>query len=271
MRFLSKVIEKAATCQVINHLNSSGLDEVYQSAYKKHHSTETALLMVKNNIVQSLDNNRAVLLVLLDMSAAFDTVDHDILLNRLKNSFGLKAAVISWFRTYLSSRTTRVSIKGTLSDDHLLLYSLPQGSIVGPHGFLMYTYPLGDIIRKHNMSFHSYADDTQLFCEFDIKCPGDCDRALSKLSCCISDINHWMIRNRLQLNQSKTELFVIATPRVLNTVSDIQLQLAHGIIKPSTSVKNLGVMFDPSMNMSNYVNSLCKTVNFHIRNLWYNK
>ena len=123
--FLSKVIEKAASRQVMDHVDSNYLCEPLQSSYKRHHSTETALLKVKNDLVCYLDNNKAVLMVLLDMSAAFDTVDHDILLDRLKSKFGIKHMVKSWFSIYLRDRVTKVSIEGDFSDDHVMRYSLP--------------------------------------------------------------------------------------------------------------------------------------------------
>ena len=154
------------------HIDSNGLGENYQSSYKKFHSTETALLKVKSDFLQYFDNNKTVLLMLLDMSAAFDTVDHPILLQRLRDLFGLRESVVSWFRSYFENRTVRVSINNVLSDEHVLNYSLPQGSIIGPQGFILYTTPVGDIIRCHNVCFHCYADDIQLYATFDHKIQG---------------------------------------------------------------------------------------------------
>jgi hypothetical protein len=148
--FLSKVIEKAASRQVMTHVDSNNIGEPFQSSYKRHHSTETALLKVKNDLLRSLDNNKAVLMVLLDMSAAFDTVDHDILLARLESKFGIGSTVKSWFSTYLKDRVTKVSIDGEFSSDHVMRYSLPQGSVLGPHGFILYTSPIGNIICVFN-------------------------------------------------------------------------------------------------------------------------
>jgi hypothetical protein len=225
-------------------------------------------LKVKNDALQYLDKNKAILMVLLDMSAAFDTVDHGILLQRLENVFGLQGPVISWFRTYLTNRTTRVSIGGDFSVDHVLTYSLPQGSIIGPQGFILYIHPIGSIIRRNDLSFHSYADDIQLYSEFDPKIPGDCDRVLNKLQSCVSEIGHWMVQNRLQLNQDKTEFFVIASSRAHSYLPNIKLDLGDVTIQSTKTVKNLGVTFDQVLNMSCQVSNICKTVTFHIRNLW---
>jgi hypothetical protein len=268
MKFLSKIIEKAASCQVIDHVDGNNLSEVLQSSYKCNHSTETALIKVQSDILQSLDCNKAVFMVLLDMTAAFDTVDHHIFLARLKSHFGIDGQVLSFFKTYLSNRTTRVVVNNEFSFEKVLTYSLPQGSIIGPHGFTMYITPVSEIIRKNDISFHEYADDFQLYAEFDPKVDGDCQRVLEKLSECISQISSWMSSNYLQLNQEKTEFIIIANPRVLPSLANIALKIGELYIQPSSSVKNLGVFLDCHLNMSNHVNSLCKTVNFHIRNLW---
>ena len=233
--FLSKVIEKVATCQVINHVDSYTLGEQFQSAYKRFHSTETALLRVKNDILHSLDKSKAVLMVLLDMSAAFDTVDHDILLQRLHTQFGISSTVNTWFSTYIKNRTTKVSIKGDFSRHHVFNYSIPQGSIVGPLAF---------------------------------KSESDRQRVLSNLSSCVLAVNKWMAQNMLQLNQGKTEFIVFANSHVLSTLPNLELILGDFTIPASTSVKNLGVSLDCSLNMSHHISSVCKTVNFHIRNLW---
>ena len=268
LRFLSKVIEKAASRQVMDHADSNYLGAPLQSSYKRHHSTETALLKVKNDLLCSLDNNKAVLMVLLDMSAAFDTVDHDILLDRLESKFGIKHMVKSWFSTYLRDRVTKVSIDGEFSDNHIMRYSLPQGSVIGPHGFILYTSPVGNIMRAFDISFHAYADDLQLYAEFDPRSEGDCERVLARLSSCIDVINEWMIQNTLRLNQDKTEFFLIANRNVSAALSDISLKLGELSIQRSTSIKNLGVTFDDSLTMYSQVNAICKSVNFHIRNFW---
>ena len=98
LKFVSKLVEKAVFIQLNEYLVKNELHEVFQSAYKSIHSTETYLLRVQNDILQSLDKKKSVILVLLDLSAAFDTVGHDILLSRLEERFGVSGNVLLWFK-----------------------------------------------------------------------------------------------------------------------------------------------------------------------------
>ena len=142
------------------------LNEGLQSAYKKHHSCETALLRVQNDILKSIDDKKCVVLLLLDLSAAFDTVDHKILLHRLRSRFGIKGKALLWLQSYLTDRSQSVQIDGSTSSTRPLRFGVPQGSVLGPLLYLLYTAPLGDLIRCHSMDFHMYADDTQLYTTF---------------------------------------------------------------------------------------------------------
>ena len=113
LSFVSKFIERAVFYQIQRHLVSNHLYPVAQSAYRENHSTETALLKVRNNIL--LNKQHVTILVLLDLSAAFDTVDHSILLKRMSSKFGLNGTALDWFRSYLSGRSQRVSVRGSVS------------------------------------------------------------------------------------------------------------------------------------------------------------
>ena len=140
----------------------NGLHLELRSAYKKHHSTESALLKVKNDILLNMDAQKVTLLALLDLSAAFDTVRHDILLDRLSSRLGVTDQALNCFTSYLSDRTQRVAGNGGLSDSFPLAQVVLRGSCLGPLLLTVYTSELFDIVGRHLPSVHSYADDTQL-------------------------------------------------------------------------------------------------------------
>ena len=161
--FLSKILEKLVFTQINDFLNDKQILEIFQSGFRVNHSTETALLKVLNDIRCNWDSQKLSVLVLLDLSAAFDTVDHAILLNRLKHMVGLSGAVHNWFTSYLSDRTFMVCMDTCSSKIHKMTCGVPQGSVLGPVLFNLYMLPLGSVIRRHGVNFHSYADDTQLY------------------------------------------------------------------------------------------------------------
>ena len=162
LSFVSKLVERAAVKQLTDYLETNGLLPLLQSAYRSHHSTETALLKVLSDVLTAIDN-KVTLLALLDLSAAFDCVDHDILLSRLQSRFGLDGAALAWIRSFLSDRTQRVCFGGRLSAEIALIFGVPQGSVLGPLLFLLYTAELFDIISSLGLTGHSYADDTQVY------------------------------------------------------------------------------------------------------------
>eukprot|EP00918_Siedleckia_nematoides_P074179 GHVU01162097.1.p1 GENE.GHVU01162097.1~~GHVU01162097.1.p1 ORF type:complete len:151 (-),score=1.78 GHVU01162097.1:174-626(-) len=137
-----------------------------QSAYTLGHSVETALLRVQNDILHALDQKKCVALILLDVSAAFDTLDDLVLRRTLKTRIGFDGIILDWFSSYLSSRIQQVNTDNSLSEPIKLCYGVPQGSVLRPILFTLYTPPLANIVRNHNLSFQIYADDTQLYVSF---------------------------------------------------------------------------------------------------------
>ena len=267
IKFLSKLMERHAVNTINNHMSELNLGESLQSAYKAGHSTETALIKVQNDIMTSLHNRKGVFLVLLDLSAAFDTVTHNILFDRFENEIGLSGTALNWLRSYFTGRTTSININGVQSAKQVLNYGLPQGSIVGPLSFTVYTIPIGRIIRGHGLSYHLYADDVQLYVSFDPLSNISRESALSKLSECIYDIEKWMTTNMLQLNNEKTEFFVALSTHHQRLMPGVKLKVGNSLIEPSNVIRNLGVMFDTQMTMSAQVASLSRSITFHLRNI----
>ena len=183
--FLTKLLEKVVLRQLQTHLVDNGLLDVYQSAYRKNHSTETALLHVVNKLLLSSDQNKVSVLSLLDLSAAFDTIDHQILLNRLKHDFGITDSALKWFTSYLTDRSQRVIVGNTESKPLPLLLGVPQGSVLGPVLFSLYTQPLSAFVGRHECDFHKYADDTQLMKDSRIR---DLSNMLKNMELCITSV-----------------------------------------------------------------------------------
>ena len=129
LSFLSKLIERIVCVQLVNHLDKNGLYEVFQSAYRQLHSTETALLRVQNDILQAVDSRGGAILVLLDLSAAFDTIDHETLIRTLDIYCGIRGDPLKWFLSYLKGRVQSVQIGSTFSREQNLLFGVPQGSV----------------------------------------------------------------------------------------------------------------------------------------------
>ena len=154
----AKVIIILNLSKLFSHMSTNNLLEPYQSAYKPNHGTETALLKVKNDILCAPDNKKAVHLALSDLCAAFDTIDFDILNERLSNCLGINGSVRAWILSYLQGSESKVGIACGFSEAQTMGFGLPQESVVGPGMFSNYTYPLGKIIQKHNLKYHIYTD-----------------------------------------------------------------------------------------------------------------
>ncbi|XP_033100267.1 uncharacterized protein LOC117103762 [Anneissia japonica] len=151
--------------RLVKFLNSNNLFYSYQSAFRKSHSTESAVMKVNNDILQALDNGYCTLSVYLNLSAAFDTIDHSILIDRL-SALGISGTVLTWFNSDKKSRQQSVRVESAISVPVPVNFGVPQGSTLGPILFLIYVRPLGDIIQKHSIKYLIYADDTQLYTSF---------------------------------------------------------------------------------------------------------
>ena len=238
----------------------------FQSAYRKHHSTESALLNI-HDILLNMAKGSVTALTLLELSAAFDTIDHTILLDRLNVHYGISELALGWFKSYLSGRTHSVKVGNTLSHPAALQYGVPQGSVLGPILFSLYTDPISSIIHSHSsINHHFYADDTQLYITLT---PTNFSHSIQKLKNCLSDIQNFMSANKLKLNPEKTEFFLIGSKNNRKQLlPHFPINILGNQISTAQRVRNLRVVFDSNFSFSDHVSQVIKSTRVHARDLY---
>ena len=263
--FISKILEKIVANQLLTVLDEHFIFDKFQSGFRQKHSTETALLRVSNDLMMAADDGECSVLVLLDLSAAFDTVDYSIMLDRLRDWVGVTGSALNWFSSYLTGRGFSVAIGSHISDSVPLSCGVPQGSVLGPLLFALYMLPLGKIINSFKgISYHFYADDLQLYFSFNPNSFDDFSLNFNILHECLSAIKNWLVNNFLQLNEAKTEVLIIAPDNIATKVADCLGSLKSNV-RPN--LRNLGVIFDKSMHFDSHVKSVTRTCFYHLRNI----
>ncbi len=258
--FIAKTLEQVVFNQVSLFLSQNNKLDAKQSGFRSGHSTETALQSVTEDLRIAKADSKSSVLILLDLSAAFDTVNHQILLSTL-SSLDITGIPLRWFESYLTGRSFRVAWGGEVSKANQLVTGVPQGSVLGPLLFSTYTTSLAPIIQAHGFSNHFYADDTQLYLSFR---PDD-PTVAARISGCLADISAWMKEHHLQLNLAKTELLVFpATPTLQH---DFTIQLGSSTITPSASVRNLGVIFDDQLTFKEHIAKTARSCRFALHNI----
>ena len=251
--FLSKLTERAAAKQLHDHMTLNKLHCRHQHAYKQFHSTETVLLYIVNDILIAFDSNTAVILLFIDLSAAFDTVDIDKLLHILEADIGISGIALKWFESFLRGRNQHVLIKQSLSESREVLFGVPQGSVLGPVLFNIYTRSLFDVIKSCGFSTSGYADDNNALQSFSFHI--QYDLIVSQLPKLMSQIKDWMNDHFLKINPDKTEVIVFLPENMRDK------QLIHGAflegecIRFSKTVKSLGFQLDQFLYMEHHVDS----------------
>ncbi len=205
-----------------------------------------------------MDNRNVMLLLLLDLSAAYDTIDHSILLNRLSQRCGIKGTCLKWFSSYLSNRTQLVKINNATSDSINVKYGVPQGSVLGPILFTLYTAPLGEIIEECGLKRQTYADDTGIYHSISPTNIESRNITFSKIDTCIEKIKEFMILNKLKINDDKTIFMTIGTNYWTQKLNIKSINIGNTKIESSNSTKNLGIIFDKEMTLQEHVNYVCK-------------
>ena len=258
LQFIGKIVERVVLRRLNEHLKSNRLNIPVQSAYKKNFSTETLLVRLTNDILIASDMKSATVVLLLDLSAAFDTVEHNLLLTILEKEIGLTGTVLKWFRSFLTARTQRTRLGNAVSEEVIIMFGVPQGSVLGPVLFNIYIRSIYSMLQRLGFSVYGYADDHQILKVFKPKEQHLC--LTEDLSLCFYEIQRWMTQYYLQLNGSKTQIILFGPHDVLNDIPIGGTFLSQGItIRFAHTVKNLGVLMDSSLTMSNQVINIKKT------------
>jgi Reverse transcriptase (RNA-dependent DNA polymerase) len=269
LSFISKLTERIVLSRINDYLTSNSLLNPYQSGFTKRHSTETLLTSLYNKLVSAISHQQISCLCLLDISAAFDTIDHNILLQRLSTWFGFTDTALLWIQSYLTSRSFSVKTAETSSQPCPLTCGVPQGSVLGPLLFILYTTPLSSLIKASSVDHHLYADDTQLFISFS---PSSFSDSINHLVHVVTQISSWMTSNLLCLNPSKTEFILIGLRNQLEKIPDPSISLnldsaTTHTFTANTPARNLGVIFDQNLTFSDHITQLSRTCFMHIRDL----
>uniref|UniRef100_A0A669BKN7 Reverse transcriptase domain-containing protein n=1 Tax=Oreochromis niloticus TaxID=8128 RepID=A0A669BKN7_ORENI len=258
---IAKILEKVVAKQLTAVLDKHNIFDKFPSGFRRAHSTETALLRVSSDILMQNDAGKCSVLLMLDLTSAFDTVDHYILHERLKYWVGVSGSALEWFSSYLYERYFSVAVSKYRSSSTSLSYGVPQGSVLGPLLFLIYLLPLQHILSPfEDIRYHCYADDIQLYMSFK---PEDVSK-LQILNVCLETIKGWMADNFLQLNEEKTEVLVCAPDRHVPNIMNALGPLSTFV---KSSIRNLGVTFDSALTLDVHVKSLVRSCFYHLRNM----
>jgi Reverse transcriptase (RNA-dependent DNA polymerase)/Endonuclease-reverse transcriptase len=264
LTFLSKLLERCAYDQINSYLQRYNLLPEQQSAYRRCHSTETAMLKVLGDAYVAADAGQLTLLSLLDLSAAFDTVDHWILLERLRRSCGVIGLALGWIMSYLSGRTQFIRFNGAESCISSVVCGVPQGSVLGPVLFLLYAAGVIKVVHDCGLSVHAYADDLQVYGHVD---PAQSAELMARTADCVARVEVWMANNRLRLNPTKTEVIWLGSTRRLTQCTADLLELSGASVQPSHSVRDLGVVVDRDLSLAAHVSHITSVCFFHLRQL----
>ena len=245
---LSKICERAALNQLTEYTTRQNCLTEHQNGYKKKHSTETLHIFMSDMILEAMDRKQVTALVLLDLSKAFDSIEHGILLRKLRE-LGVSIQAMEWFRSYLTDRNQRVRIGCEVSDPRQVAYGVPQGSILGPALFNIY---INDLPAVPNLcSLKSYVDDSQLYLSFPVQ---ETAMAVEHLSEDLQRIAAWCGTHSLLINPDKTKLLLLGTPQMLARVPEgFGVTLLGKEILPSRSAKDLGVIVDSRLSFDEHV------------------
>ena len=253
---LSKALEYIVQKQTLHHINTNKLLNTFQSGFRAQHSTCTAMTRITDDIRLAMDQRQITILVLLDYSKAFQTVDHDVLLAKLKAHFNFSDMELCWFDSYLRGRRQRVMHQDKFSSIAEITNGVPQGSILGPLLFALY---LNDISKAIvHCQYHLYADDVQIYLS---TTPAHLHQAIDKVNQDLDHIVTWSKNHGMRINPSKSQAILFASKKILSRIDSETLpSLLIGTTPISfhNTVKNLGLQLQHNLSWNEHVNTVCR-------------
>ena len=281
MPIYSKILERAVFCQIIEYMESNQLIHPSHHGFRAKHNTSTALLEMFDGWLEAFDNDDITAVIMLDLSAAFDVVDHKILLDKL-NLYGFESKEILWMQSYLTGRSQQVYVDGALSDPLLLEAGVPQGSILGPLLYIIFTNDLPEVVHDHlsenNTLYNSHCKSCGSLCCFaDDSTYSKSDKDVEKLKDDIkdkfNDISNYMSRNKLVLNSEKTHLLIMSSSMKHKKYDNFGIVLDTGqeMVEPVDNEKLLGCSISNNFKYDNHIRdnekSMIKILNSRINAL----
>ena len=266
LEFLGKLIERVVLSRLQDHMSKINYCNNTQFGYKKSHSTELLLLKFINDILVGIDSKNGVVVLLIDLSAAFDTVDNSKLLNILFTELKICGTALKWFKSFLCNRSQRVLIGSCLSESIVLSCGVPQGSVLGPVLFNIYINSLSNVFTNNGFQTLSYADDNSGYQVFSLSS----SETLFNVSIpnFITRLRSWMDEFFLKINEDKTQIIVFGRPAFHQGFPRTEVTLNCGeTVTITDRIEYLGFHFDKFLSLSTHVNKIVSHSYLLLRNI----
>ena len=260
---LSKVLERIVHGQLVYFFNAQKFLNPFQSGFKTGHSTSTALVKVTDDIGLAMNNTKLTILVLLDFSSAFNSVDFDILLAHLK-SFNISQHSLEWFSSYLHGRKQSVKSSDTYSEWTDLAAGVPQGGVLSP---LLFSVFIDGVVKNIHSSYHLYADDLQIYAHTDLH---SIATTINTVNQDLASIGQWACKMGLLVNPNKSQAIIVGSKRLLSKINPTdlpQLTLNGTAIPYLSTVKDLGLLIDQNLSWQPQVNEIGRRIFSRIHTL----
>ena len=265
--FFSKVLEICVVNQFTAHCNTNKLLPGYQLAYRRNYSCETALIKITNDCLGVMENQMVTVVVAINLSTTFDTVDHEILLEVLNKKSGLQETVLKWFNNYLRQRSCKVSVHGEYSKEHQLPFSVPQGSVAGLVLYNAYASMLQEVVQPL-INLHGFADDHTITDSFRPDCNTEAEgNVIRSLEGCTTSIKWWMDENRLQMNNAKMDFILDGLRQQLMKCQSNNILGNGETIQWSSCIRYLGALADDRLSFTQHITNKCRTAVWNLQKL----